>query len=70
MAKVRVEVAAVAELMVSKSNRELFGETEFVLRDRCHTIGGHVLDADLSVVLRHVGQIIVRPPRIHMSRWG
>ena len=34
MAKVRVEVAAMAELMVSKANREFFGETEFVLRDR------------------------------------
>ena len=48
MAKVRVEVAAMAELMVSKANREFFGETEFVLRDRCHTIGGHVLDAALE----------------------
>ncbi len=48
MAKVRVEVAAMAELMVSKANREFFGETEFVLRDRCHTIGGHVLDAALK----------------------
>ena len=42
MAKVRVEVAAMAEIMVLKSNGEFFGETEFVLRDRCHTIGGHV----------------------------
>lgn len=48
MAKMRVEVAAMAELMVLKSNREFFGETEFVLRDRCHTIGSHVLDAALE----------------------
>lgn len=48
MAKVRVEVAAMAEMMVLKSNGEFFGETEFVLRDRCHTIGGHVLDAALE----------------------
>jgi len=48
MAKVRVEVEAMAQLMVSKSNGEFFGETEFVLRDRCHTIAGHVLDASLE----------------------
>ena len=48
MAKVRVEVAAMAEMLVLKSNGEFFGETEFVLRDRCHTIGGHVLDAALE----------------------
>ena len=48
MAKVRVEVAAMAEMLVWKSNGEFFGETEFVLRDRCHTIGGHVLDAALE----------------------
>ena len=30
MAKVRVEVEAMAEMMVSKSNGEFFGATEFV----------------------------------------
>lgn len=46
MAKVRVE--AMAEMMVSKSNEEFFGGTEFVVRDRCHKIGAHVLDAALE----------------------
>lgn len=31
MAKVRVKVAAMVELMVLKSNREFLGESEFVL---------------------------------------
>ena len=53
MVKVRVEVAAMAEMMVVKSNGEFFGETEFVLRDRCHTIGGHALDAALEQRNRH-----------------
>ena len=57
MAKVRVEVWAMAELMVSKPNREFFGETEFVLRDRCHTIGGHVLDAALEERHRDDGSL-------------
>lgn len=48
MAKVRVEIDAMAEMMVSKSNGEFFGETEFVVRDRCHKIGAHVLDAALD----------------------
>lgn len=47
MAMVRVEVAAMAERMVLISNGEFFGETELVLWDRCHTIGGHVLDTAL-----------------------
>lgn len=48
MAKVRVEIDAMAEMMVSKSNGEFFGATEFVVRDRCHKIGAHVLDAALE----------------------
>ncbi len=48
MAKMRVEVKVMAEMMVSKSSGEFFGETEFVVRDRCHKIGAHVLDAALE----------------------
>jgi hypothetical protein len=48
MAKVRVEIDAMAEMMVSKSNGEFFGATEFVVRDRCQKIGAHVLDAALE----------------------
>lgn len=48
MAKVRAEVDAMAEMMVSKSNGEFFGATEFVVRDRCHKIGAHVFDDALE----------------------
>lgn len=48
MSKVRIEVDAMVELMVSKPNREFLGETEFVLRDRSHAMAGHVLDAALE----------------------
>lgn len=33
-----------ARLLASKSNRELFGETEFQLRDRVHELGARVLE--------------------------
>ena len=48
MAKVRVEVDVMAEMMVSNSNGEFFGATEFVVRDRCHKIGAHEMDAALE----------------------
>jgi hypothetical protein len=48
MAKTRVEVRGIAMLLASKSNRELFGETEFRVRDAVHRIGAHALDTALE----------------------
>ena len=48
MAKARVEVRQMARLLASKPNRELLGRTEFQVRDSCHRIGAHVLDAALE----------------------
>lgn len=39
------ELAKMARLMASKPNRELFGETEFQIRDAVHRIGAMVLEA-------------------------
>jgi hypothetical protein len=33
-----------ARLMASKANHELFGQTEFELRDRVHELGARVLE--------------------------
>lgn len=47
-AKARAEVRYVARLLASKSNRDLFGETEFQVRDAVHRLGAQGLDAALS----------------------
>ena len=48
MAKVRAETHEMAMLLVSRSNREFFGKTEFQLRDAAHRVAGYVLDAALE----------------------
>lgn len=42
-AKTKAEVLQMARLLVSKKDRELFGQTEFELRDRCHRLGAQLL---------------------------
>jgi len=48
MAKARVELEAAAALVASKADGELFGQTEFQIRDMVHRIGAAVLDAALE----------------------
>ncbi len=48
MAQARVELKQAARLVASKKNSELFGETEFALRDAVHRIGARALDAALQ----------------------
>jgi hypothetical protein len=48
MAKMRVEAQDIARLLVSKDNPELFGQTEFQLRDRLLRLGAHGIDAALE----------------------
>jgi hypothetical protein len=43
-----VEIRRMAELMASKENGELFGQTEFQLRDILLSLGNRALDAALS----------------------
>lgn len=43
-----VELRQIARLLASKSNRELFGATEFRLRDVVHGIGARALEAALE----------------------
>lgn len=43
-----VEIRRIAELLASKENGELFGETEFQLRDILLGLGSRALDAALS----------------------
>jgi hypothetical protein len=46
--KARAEARFIARLIASKKNHELFGETEFQIRDAVHRIGAAGLDAALS----------------------
>ena len=39
------EARRLAELMASKETRQIFGETEYQIRDRVHTLGAEVLAA-------------------------
>lgn len=39
------EARRLASLMAGKEDRELFGQTEFELRDRVHVLGAEVLEA-------------------------
>ena len=43
-----VEAERIARLLASKKNQELFGETEFQLRDLLHKLGARALDTALS----------------------
>lgn len=43
-----VELRMAAELLVTKSNAEFFGETEFQVRDAVHRIGARLYDAALE----------------------
>jgi hypothetical protein len=49
LAKARVEAQNIARLLASKENHELFGETEFQLRDLLMNFGAQSLDAALEV---------------------
>lgn len=48
MAKARGEIEAAALLVVTKADPQLFGQTEFQLRDMMHRLGVSVLDAALD----------------------
>jgi len=47
-AKALVEINYIARLLVSKSNRELLGPTEFQIRDAVHRLGAAGIDAALE----------------------
>ena len=46
--KTKAEVLQMARLLVSKKDHELFGRTEFELRDRCHHLGAGVMETALE----------------------
>jgi hypothetical protein len=48
LAQARVEARRAARLLASKSNGDLFGDTEFQVRDAVHRIGARGLDAALQ----------------------
>jgi hypothetical protein len=48
MERMRSEAKQMAAILASKPNAELFGETEFQIRDRCLGLGACVFDAALE----------------------
>ena len=42
------EIQGIAELLASKPDRQLLGETEFQVRDRVHKIGARAIEAALD----------------------
>jgi predicted GNAT family N-acyltransferase len=42
------DLLALARLLASKKDRELFGQTEFEIRDRVHQIGAKALETALQ----------------------
>lgn len=48
MGRMRAEAVALGRMLVSKSNGELFGQTEFQVRDAVHRVGAVALDAALE----------------------
>lgn len=46
--KTKAEVLHRARLLVSKKDSEIFGKTEFELRDRCHRLGAALLETALD----------------------
>jgi len=46
--RVRAEALELGRMLVSKSNGELFGETEFHVRDVMHRVGAAAMDAALE----------------------
>jgi hypothetical protein len=48
LARMRSEAKQMAAILASKPNSELFGETEFQIRDRCLGLGACVFDAALE----------------------
>lgn len=46
--KTKAEVLQMARLLVSKKDREMFGKTEFELRDRCHRLGAQLMQTALD----------------------
>ncbi|APZ91944.1 hypothetical protein [Fuerstiella marisgermanici] len=47
-AKSAVVVDYISRLLASRANRELFGETEFLIRDAVHQLGAEGFDAALT----------------------
>jgi len=45
--KVQEETLQIARLLTSKPDAEIFGKTEFEIRDRVHRIGAHALETAL-----------------------
>ena len=49
------EAHRLAELMATKETRHIFGETEYQIRDRVHTLGAEVLAATAAERVKRGG---------------
>ena len=46
--KTKEEILQITRLLVSKQDHELFGETEFQVRDLVHKIGAHAIETAVN----------------------
>ena len=68
VAKSRVTAKYMARLMASKGNRQLLGETEFLLRDAVHKLGAEGLDAALHErKKRGIGEAAAPAPAVEKT---
>lgn len=65
MKAIEADLTEIVRLTVSKGDGELFGKTEFELRDLIHRLGSHVLEA--VVLDRKKGGIKAAAPLAHTA---
>ena len=46
--RAKAEILQMARLLVSKKDHEIFGKTEFEMRDRVHELGAHFIETALA----------------------
>lgn len=46
--RTKAEVLKMARLLVSKKDHEIFGKTEFEMRDRVHDLGAYIMETALA----------------------
>jgi hypothetical protein len=46
--RIQREAAMMARYLASRRNREFFGESEFLMRDRSHSLGGLLIETALN----------------------
>jgi hypothetical protein len=68
--KAEVDLKALARLLASKSDGEIFGRTEFEVRDRVHEIGAKAIESALAGRKKRATSAAASPARTATGRPG